>query len=63
MVARVSSADNFSVYMPAKGLAGAGFRIAVIKSVRAAVAASKEKSFCHGNVCGEPINGFENAFC
>ena len=60
---RVSSADSFSVSMPEKGLVGAGFRIVVSKSVRAAFAASKEKSFCHGNVCGEPINGFENAFC
>ena len=52
MVARVSSADNFSVYMPAKGLAGAGFRIAVIKSVRAAVAASTEKVFGMGTCVG-----------
>ena len=35
---RVSSADSFSVSMLAKGLAGAGFWIAVSKSVIAAVA-------------------------
>ena len=35
-----SSADNFLVSMLAKGIAGAGSRIAVSKSVIAAVAAS-----------------------
>ena len=42
---RVSSADSFSVSMPTKGLAGAGFRIAVSKLVRATVAASTDKVF------------------
>ena len=55
MVARVSSADNFSVYMPAKGLAGAGFRIAVIKSVRAAVAASTDAVFGMGTCAGNHL--------
>ena len=49
---RVSSADIFSVSMPAMGLAGVGFRIAVSKSVRAAVAASTEKVFGMGTCVG-----------
>ena len=40
IVVRVSSADSFSVSMPANDLAGAVFQIAVSKSVIAAVAAS-----------------------
>ena len=53
MVARVSSADNFLMSMPEKGIAGAGFRIAVSNLVRAAVAASTDAVFgmvtCVGN--------------
>ena len=49
---RVSSADSFSVSMLAKGLVGAGFRIAVSKLVRAAVAASTEKVFGMGTCVG-----------
>ena len=49
---RVSSADSFSVSMPANGLAGAVFRIAVIKSVIATVAASMEEAFSMGTFVG-----------
>ena len=49
---RISSADIFSVSMPEMGLAGVGFRIAVSKSVRAAVAASTEKVFGMGTCVG-----------
>ena len=42
MVAIVSSADNFLVSISAKGLAVVGFRIAVSKLVRAAVAESTD---------------------
>ena len=45
MVARVSNDDNFSVSIPEKGLAGAGFWVAVSKSVRAAVEASTDALF------------------
>ena len=49
---RVSSADSFLVSMPAKGLAGAGFQIAVNKLVRATVAASTDKVFGMGTCVG-----------
>ena len=49
---RVSSADSFSVSMLAKGLAGLGFRIAVSKSVIAAVTASTEEVFGMGTCVG-----------
>ena len=55
MVVRVSSTDNFSVSMPEKGLAGAGFRIAVINLVRAAVAASMEAVFGMGKCVGNHL--------
>ena len=48
MVVRVSNADNFLVSMPAKGLAGAEFRIVVSKSVIAAVAESTDTFFGMG---------------
>ena len=41
--------------MPEKGLAGAGFRIAVSKSVRAAVAASMDEVLSMGTCVGNQL--------
>ena len=53
MVARIWSAESFSVSIPVKGLAGAGVRTAAMKLVRAAVAVSADAVFgigvCLGN--------------
>ena len=55
---RVSSVHSFSVSMLAKGLTGLGFRIAVSKSVIAAVAASTEEVSV-----GELVWGTTQWFC
>ena len=55
IVLRVSSAASFLVLMPAKGIAEAGFRIAVSKSVIAAVTASTEEVFGMGMCVGNHL--------
>ena len=55
MVVRVSSANSFSLSMMAKGLIGAGFWIAISKSLRAAVSASTDKFFGMGTCVGNHL--------